>query len=403
MPKETTGRFEGEPTIVFQPPASESLLHPTRADAWLKVIRDDPEFKAQVRERQTVCKRLDEVMASLPSPDMDLETAVTEHILTEQQVANLYASLTSLLRNPEYQRLVFYLPFGSLPHKKWHPLSPDLGRACTQFSAMYLARWHALLAVHDVRANFVDGDVLEVESRQGDLPRVVKAAHLIPILVEKGLLSLDDVNELHRNADNEPLRQSVEETLPVLADLGFLPPQPETKHYPAEAQTTHITKKRAVWLAQEQERKSQEALSDQLAQLVLAGSFDVAILTASNMLYQRAAIDAIRKAMEQPAERSGVHTLLRAYQGMLMDLWKTQPALHAPLSKLFYHAHALDLLTDQQLHRLGLPLPNLAGPFSKNLAEMKAPLTTLKRAIVEIKRDPILARHVYPMVLVFGS
>ncbi|HEU0050710.1 MAG TPA: hypothetical protein VFQ60_01485 [Patescibacteria group bacterium] len=404
MSKEMSGQAEHEPKIIVHAPASESLLSPTRADRWLEPIRQNPEFKAQVRERRTLCNRLDEVIAHLPSPEMDLETAVTEHILTEQQVANLYRSLTALLKNPDYRRLIFYLPFEFLPRKEWHPSSPNLKQKRAEFAAIYLARWHALLTIHDVRANFVDGDVLEVESRRGDLPRVVKAAHLIPILVEKGLLSLDDINELRRNTDDQLLKETIEETLPVLADLDFLPPQPEAIRPLAVAQAASITKKRTAWLAQEQRRRALDAKSSELAGAILHGSFDSSLLSASDSFTQYSAIDAVRKAMEQEAAQpSNALSLLQRYQTALADLWNAQPALHAPLSKLFYHAHALNLLTDRDLHQFGLPLPTLTGPFSKHLAEMKAPLTALKQVIAEIKRDPILAQYVYPIVLIFGS
>src|SRR3989338_9134161 len=83
--------------------------------------------------------------------------------------------------------------------------------------------WRGLLQTHDVRANFVDGDVLEAEQRKDDLPRVVKAAHLIPVLVQKGLSKAGYAISLMNNTEDPVLKQSIGEALFVMADMVLIP------------------------------------------------------------------------------------------------------------------------------------------------------------------------------------
>lgn len=174
--------------MITAAPGVELLLDIEHAkDIWPKEIAEDKTFLEQVESRRELNRRLDTVLSALPHPDVTLEQAISTGKLKEDQVADLYESLSGLLASDsEYQRVLLYLPFEFLPSVGWKPTSDRFKKAAEDFRTAYMSAWENLLVIHDVRANFVDGDVLEVEKREGDLPRVVKAAHLIPKLVEAG-------------------------------------------------------------------------------------------------------------------------------------------------------------------------------------------------------------------------
>lgn len=264
----------------------ESFFDPVRAaKVWPKSIVNSEVFTQQLERRKELNTRLNDVLNALPRPDMPLEVAIDQGYVTEEQTAGLYASLSELLEsNQDYRRLILYLPFEFLPNKTWHPFGKKLQQALERFGRAYMEAWKRLLLVHDVRANFIDGDILEEDQQTGKLPRVVKAAHLIPKLVEHGLIEIEDVLTLMEENDDQTLRDSIADTLPVLADLGFID---ERKIKPRKKQVRPepkiITEKRKIWL---QQREKQKTVKD-LTQVVipkLAGPFsENLILMAEEM------------------------------------------------------------------------------------------------------------------------
>lgn len=205
------------------PPPVELLLQVDQIDAiWPRDIAENETFRRQIEARRIMIERLDSIISRLPRPDISLQDAVSRKLVTETQVAELFDSLSDLLSDNDYARAALYIPFEFLPNANWNPDSEGLKRAAERFRTTYMTAWNSLLTSHDVRANFVNGDILDAESRVADLPRVVKAAHLIPKLVESSLLKTEDVLALLESSHDEILNQSIADACLVLADLGFL-------------------------------------------------------------------------------------------------------------------------------------------------------------------------------------
>ncbi|MFC1623404.1 hypothetical protein ACFL16_03305, partial [Patescibacteria group bacterium] len=205
------------------PPAIESLTNPEEArKIWPEGNTKNEVFIEQVTERNELISNLQEVTEKIPQPDISLEDAMSNNYITEEQVINLYGSLSKLIDSDDYKRVILYLPFEFLPSKDWQPSSEHLQAASGQFEDSYMSAWKKLLTVHDVRANFINGDVLEIEKRIGDLPRVVKAAHLIPKLVEKGMIEFDEVLQIAEQSNDQTLKDSIIDTFSTLSDLGLL-------------------------------------------------------------------------------------------------------------------------------------------------------------------------------------
>ena len=97
-----------------------------------------------------------------------------------------YEACGRLLPNRAYRRILFYLPLGALRKD-----APE------DFKRSYIDAWHELLNTEDVRENFHEGDVFEMDARPIEgLERVVKAAHLTPWLVQNDYLSLGHIYDL---------------------------------------------------------------------------------------------------------------------------------------------------------------------------------------------------------------
>ena len=90
------------------PPAVESLVLPDPSqESWLEDISTNESFQEQVRERGDIITHIDTVFSHLPRADMSIEEALKENILSEEQVSNLYTSLSNLIGNDDYS--IFHL------------------------------------------------------------------------------------------------------------------------------------------------------------------------------------------------------------------------------------------------------------------------------------------------------
>ncbi|MBI4257238.1 nucleotidyltransferase domain-containing protein [Candidatus Uhrbacteria bacterium] len=404
-------------------PASELLLDSEHAqEIWPQEIAQNKEFLRQLEARQELVRRLDVVLSCLLRPDMSLEQAVASGDLTQAQVADLYASLNTLLEDgSEYQRVLLYLPFEFLSG------APEF------FKQTYLSAWEKLLSTHDVRANFVDGDVMEVEKRETDLPRVVKAAHLIPKLVEVGFLTVEEVLRRMDETDDDVLRNSIVDTLPVLRDMGFLegdrggvketPEGSEVTRISIESQLDSdfrridsadygdITKKREAWLKQDKKRKAIESASETIQRVLEAGILDCEtgrtfVFPEASAQVSQAFVEGVRKAVEAKAreDQAQAQGLYATHRETLESLWQSRDSqVREALAKTFYRLHGLGIVSDTELQAQGLVIPALAGPFSENLKHLQPEVAEVRRIVEAVERDSQLSKFMYPVVLLYGS
>jgi len=441
-------------------PAVESFSdNAIASEVWPENVCTNGDFQEQIEARKTLNESLNNVFNQLPRPDISIQDAIRQGLVTEEQIEKTYSSLTHLLGSTQdYNRIVLYLPFEFLPNKNWQPATEKLQQSSEQFRNKYMEAWRSLLTMYDVRANFVDGDILESEHRQGDFPRVVKAAHLLPKLVEKGFISAEEVISLMENSDDPMLKNSIADTLPVLMDMHFITEdqirlmenskdgltrsmakilvsekaKPEAKPEKTPVPPTlssvqngltekfaeideqkfgKITKKRGNWLKQTQKQKAIELFEDSISSAIVSDTFTDESSTEfisqeANPASQQALIGGIRKAVESLAQDNpqDAQDLYKKYQGELLTLWNSEnPEVKEALTKTFYRLNKLGIVGEQQLSELGINSPKLEGPFSENLKSMETELQEVKNAIATIEADPKLSQLLYPVALVFGS
>lgn len=391
---------------------------------WSKLAKNQ-EFINQLTDRKSLNDALNLVMKALPRPDMSLQEAILLGCLVESQVADLYSWLSDLLeKQPEYRRLILYLPFEFLPNIEWLPESFELQKEINRFRAAYLSAWYKLLAVQDVRANFVDGDVLEIESRTGDLPRVVKAMHLLPKLIAVNLISLADVYDLLEINDNEIFYQSVNDAIDALPTKDT--PIKESKVKQIDLATVEaiitqslnniaaekyfgITSSREQWLKETKKQKLVENIGADICLAIVTNNFGINLawqFTQASNFGRQAMIIGIRQAIEMVVKNNQISAqeLYDQYAGLLIEFWSIgNTAVINELSKTFQHLYQLGIISEEIFTSFNLNIPKLSGPFSDNLSAMKNDIDYLQTVALAISTDQGLSQYLYPVILVFGS
>ena len=450
--------WESQPGIAVEAPVVESFLDPAQAaEVWPPEIAANEAFLEQIKDRQELNSRLDAVLDRLPRPDMALEEAIAQKHITEEQTAKLYESLSDLLEGGEdYRRIILYLPFEFLPDKDWHPSSEVLQQAKDRFEQTYMQAWKNLLSTHDTRANFVDGDIPEEKRDAGKLPKVVKAAHLIPKLVEKGLMRVIDAIDIMEQSTDELLRDSVADIFRILDDQGFMtekdialmkdsrdqlsnsmaaivvagmPKKKEveklsartsakaaqeklTEEFCAIDTEKHpgITKKREAWLKQKGKQEVVESLGKNIAAMIEDGLFsgeeiEDFLEPEIGEPAKQAFVEGIRNAIESAATKKLEAIRLYAdYEKTLDELWNSGGMdIRETLAKTYRRLFQLGIVGNQKLEQLGIIIPELAGPISKKLPLIGKELEDVKKMAAAIEADPGLSEMVYPLTLAFGS
>lgn len=210
---------------VVTPPISELLLaEPSESSSLPAEIMHDPKLRAEADLRRHLSSLLEGVDNQVSDVEMDFDDAFANGLISAEQLSELYLKLADFLEaDKNNARLMLYLPFEMLPHRTKTDKAEPLASAEEKFVRSYRTSWQRLLNENDIRANFVDGDILEPELRN-DAPQIVrKAAHLIPDLVRKGILETTEVVDLLEKSQDETLTSSLLDALLVLADLGLLP------------------------------------------------------------------------------------------------------------------------------------------------------------------------------------
>jgi hypothetical protein len=166
--------------------------------------------------------------------------------IDENRLPELYSDLYQFL-DEEFcsERILLYFPIELIPEKGHFE----------DFRSIYRRKWYDLLSQHDIRANFTDGDIPEEECRVEPLEMVVKAAHLIPALVRKNIITETEVQELLIQSSDPVLHSSLRAAKPV--------------------KVTHKTPERIAWESKKvSERKADiifedpAHVSEELAQVI---------------------------------------------------------------------------------------------------------------------------------------
>ena len=347
--------------------------------------------------------------------------------LTPEIAGDLYQTFTSFLNTDiNNGRILLYLPQELLPYLDQTAGKPAfLLQAEKNFSDHYKKSWLRLLFESNVRASFVDGDVLE--PGLGEPSRVRKAAHLLPDMITHGIISVAEVENLLKITDDDELINSLTEGLTAAKDTTPLTTEVDSSEFQLDTDLKKIDLQYATgspyiasWsparVAWEKQVKRQDALDraakvisrhflshqstpETIERLFQTRGFDQAYpLTALKSIIISAET---LSHTDFPAAKKIADT----YIPLLHNYWFTSGLeIKNTIASGLNHWARLKLVDDSLLHQLGVPFPDLTSPFPVDLSELIngdfKPLATVAQHLNE---DPELSKDFFPLILAYGS
>lgn len=408
----SASEFERQTSFVLRPSLHEVLGNANLAyEAFGLDAHQQQMLCEQVLERQELAEYVNACIDKLPSPYLDMREAVAQGYISSTEVAELYARLNGFLSDPAATRVVLYMPLEWLPDMA-HPSDDQTLRAAEEgFCEAYVDAWWSLLREHDVRAHFDDGDMrLDIDASTETLPRVVKAAHLIPFILGKGLISEADVAYIHDGTNSLVLRQSIDEAMAVYRHIhdasGGTPPEkvttevtPEMVHDYHAQQLSHMcaekeaeaSPQRLEWL----EKVAFEATVQDMAARLSAEQAREFLVSDDEMLRSVAciALGHIAHTTLGAEARTDVVTALLEHGSSSIKYYSIT------LLQLYRAGYVIQ----EELDRRGIRVPLLHGELSYNLNLDTKEMETVRNYIDAVRQDPELAAQLYPAVLVGGS
>ena len=405
----SAGEAERQPRFVLRPPLHEVLSSPALTDDVFRF--DEPRRKAlqeQVRLRSELAEFTNGFISKLPSPTMELQDALTLGHISAAELAELYARMSELLRDETATRVVLYMPFEWLPGNDANPDDEALRCVTDEFREAYVDAWWSLLREHDARAHYDDGDMrLDVDTNPDSLPQVIKAAHLIPFLLNKGVISEPDVAYIYGGTNSDVLRGSIDDAMTVYSHRNDSPIDvqnepiltPEALHAYHADQLAYVHKERHA-----------EA-SPQRLEWLQKVAFETTVQTMATRLDLESAGEYMN-SLDELEQSTGCIALGRIAQTTI-DSNERQRAISLLLDRgstsMKYYSMTLRRLSrnkfvsETDLASRGVGVPKLHGDLSRNLDISSGEMKTVYDFSQAIQNDPQLRQLVYPVVLVGGS
>ncbi|MCX6795498.1 MAG: hypothetical protein NT165_02090 [Candidatus Falkowbacteria bacterium] len=447
---ERTDSFE----LAISAPANEAIYPGSKDSYWSEDIKSDPELIAQAEKRLELSKKIQTLFLSAP-----------ENIQEEETVAT-YQELEAFIKSDPYNaRLLLYLPFEMIPGPTETKSDTQLAETKNGFRDFYLEEWQKLLSQHDDRSNFSNGDIPEREIRRGSLPQVSKAAHLIPILIEKKLLSFAQVIALTENSDDSILCDSIMDTIPTLLDLRLISedeiadltksPKQLLRNVGIiiqnEIKNEHLTEKnedevknknwltellpqanellasidekaekkletlpasRVKWEGQQEKNKIISGYSSRLADALAKNQLnwtDFEALIKNNTQEKNSTLinlGTIQKFLENTATNNINEAQKLAIQSepLFIAMAKNQESLvKESMESILSRLFSANIIDEEYLSKFNIPVTELGAKFSPENILNTEEFKELSQVIKKIESDPELSKQLYPISIVYGS
>jgi len=395
-------------------------------------VISNQEFQKGAAERREMYENLASIFKKIGNPEKDISTALKEGLVSIDETKDVYSKLSQFLEADENNaRLILYLPFSLFPLRVGRKDTlGELSEVQEDFYKTVKSAWLKLLDESDVRASFVDGDVLEPE--MGEPIRIRKAGHLIPFLIPAGVVSEDEIKKLIESADTDgdvELSDSLNDGLSAWEDkkadtkrvenhdyddiLNSLSEELDTIDKQLTGDSDYVKRvsvKRVIWERNERRGMAIRSTARELAFLVGAGEIDLNHLKKSGLpeTEQRTlTMNTMLIAIEhnwigrREVDRSKVFKLER-----LCKDWEqtTDSELLDEIDCVFAHLKRLGLLDSEVDKQYFVSAPDLTLPMP---VEGKILVVEAYQALLEavniIKADPELRTVICPFFIGIGS
>lgn len=262
------------------------------------------EFQEEARERKELYDLFSATFKKIGNPGTDIFQAIEEGQIGDKETVDLYKKLTRFLEeDPNNNRLILYLPLSLFPTVTKFKPTVELAEAQGKFYRAVRDGWKELLSDSDVRASFVDGDILE--PGMGEPERTRKAAHLIPFLIPVGVISEDEAMEIFDNAkknDDEELARSLQEGMSawktkespgeekegtdladVLSSLSGNLNEIDKRLAERSDYAKNVSKKRIIWERKAKREEAIEEAASDLSKLIPLGELKISYIESINL------------------------------------------------------------------------------------------------------------------------
>lgn len=392
IPKTSNREVLASREIIVSPPISEVFcdVEKTRT-MWPQIARENKDFLPQVEHHARRAEEVVAILDTLPT-GVDYNDLLEKKLITPEDLARLYDHISELLGDPLTQRLLLYLPLEMIPDQTRVSRDPDLVKSMENFTRHYMIAWTNLLDMHDVRANFIDGDVPEVKNRTQELERVVKAAHFSGILVEKGILCESDIETLIAASDDSVLTESLRQGMTVKGGLWKRDDSTPSQH------DFVMSPDRKRWLEQVAREESIVQEAEKVAELAMKGEYVIndETLTVADIegLYRTI------EALVFTGKNAEARELYEQYIPRVAELLKDDDKY---LSRALRKLERLGVISMLEMTSFGVHRTYPEGPSSRNLEFLGKDIKRLREVVSGIEQDPFLAQRLYPLVVIGGS
>lgn len=328
------------------------------------------------------------VWSSLLSPSVikqasqrrELRHLLNQTSLNPQDNLDLYNALSNFLINGKNDRFILYCPFNIIPHKE---LYCRVDPAIDQFIETFSNSLTRMLSVYDIKADFIDGDIPELELNI--YPETeIQAKYLAYDLHKKGYLNFKSP-EIVRYFEDIPLPWN-------LNVIDFESPDAINRLVEScikccAPSFDNISQKREKWLRWDHKRRSINRFARHAAFKFKSISSNLYDGLTDDAL--GAVVAAIGRSIENGACYEPFLPFFR-YANDRIDLTGV-------LCRL-YHSD-VEGIDEEFVNGFGVQIPNITENLTHNLRSVDNEMSRLKQ-IIESK---IVDDLIYPVFIVFGS
>lgn len=435
----------------FTAPAVESLLHYS-VFIWPGEVCDNQEFKRLVNQRLDLCRNVEYLLDLLSQDNKTIMELKEEDEASLKKIVVAYNGLADFISEHESNgRIIFYLPFEMIPDLEFVLGESELQQAANNFLSAYLKVWRKFMYIHELRVNFVDGDVLESGLRRDSEAFVCKAAHLIPILLQKKAITFAEVVRIFKTSSTQTLTVSVVDAILAANDLGIISddelrisadpkilsclftnvnyqitkPDLPTVHSGGELASLiasalkecmrnrilEVSPERMLWLEEVEKQKIINNYAEVIADSVINNYLPIDILMGYFNLQQDSnflllAINTFRLTVEKMNKNKLEFAITMAYcvkswlhKTWLFDSVDVKKAIESTLHRWF-NTGIIDVsyLSDFDL----MPV-NLAGEVLAEKVCSAEEFYELTKALNSIRDNEVFAQYFYPVFNLYGS
>ncbi len=418
-PPEAQQEFrEKEKKIKVFKPATEYLLHPEDPESpWPEEIKNNPELKELAEKRRELSASIRSVFEKIPDPTKNFADALKEKQVSSKELTDLYNKLAELLSDPDYGRLVLYLPFELIPEKNLKTKSKPLSKAASKFTETYMQRWHEQLNLIDDAESFIHGDIPEQEVRVSPIPQVVKAAHLVPHLIEKNYLTPEEVKKISEEAQDDTLKNSLDNALAATQKNKSVDAKKETMEAEAidssfnfdrakieegyREASTRLPLARVNWL----KRKKESALVEKYSEAISTNypnskELLQQYIESTDPFHKSLAVEAIYTILSHNILKEEVDGLIASLDTLKED---PNPNIQERIVSTWAKLKELNIVSSEELEKRGIHVPIPDEAFSAENNQMKTELAEIAGMVKEFEEDHELSQYIYPAAIVFGS